>query len=180
MQGRHHETHTTRAHTFLCPTLDRFGKFIELQFDTSLLSLNRFALPSARDSPLVGASVRTFLLEKVRVVRQAEGERNFHVFYLLGKGGTREQLEEWRLEKVDPAASKLGGAGGAGGAGGEASWRASAYLRQSGCFERRDGVKDEHLFQQLNQASERAKGPRLLAKQNQIHKITPTRLFNLF
>jgi myosin heavy subunit len=42
----------------------RFGKFIELQFDVTALSNNRFATGAA-DIPLIGASVRTYLLEKV-------------------------------------------------------------------------------------------------------------------
>ena len=54
----------------------RFGKYIELQF----------AKPEqlGDDVPnphLVGARIRTYLLEKVRVISQQEGERNFHVFY---------------------------------------------------------------------------------------------------
>ena len=42
----------------------RFGKFIELQFDVTALKENRF-LNGASEVPLVGASVKTYLLEKV-------------------------------------------------------------------------------------------------------------------
>uniref|UniRef100_A0A7S3K5V9 Myosin motor domain-containing protein n=1 Tax=Aureoumbra lagunensis TaxID=44058 RepID=A0A7S3K5V9_9STRA len=47
----------------------RFGKYIELDF-------------SARGG-MVGASVETYLLEKIRLPRHADGERNFHIFYQL-------------------------------------------------------------------------------------------------
>ncbi|KAL9980241.1 hypothetical protein ACROYT_G008799 [Oculina patagonica] len=44
----------------------RFGKYIQLQFD--------------RNQKIVGATINTYLLEKTRVVHQAEGERKFHIF----------------------------------------------------------------------------------------------------
>jgi myosin heavy subunit len=44
----------------------RFGKFIELQFQSKRLC---------------GARIQTYLLEKVRVSDQQEGERNYHYFY---------------------------------------------------------------------------------------------------
>ncbi|GMF43417.1 unnamed protein product [Phytophthora fragariaefolia] len=47
----------------------RFGKFTQLQFNS--------------DCCLVGAECRHYLLEKSRVVAQAPGERNYHIFYQL-------------------------------------------------------------------------------------------------
>uniref|UniRef100_UPI0037E8B9A8 unconventional myosin-Va isoform X2 n=1 Tax=Semicossyphus pulcher TaxID=241346 RepID=UPI0037E8B9A8 len=47
----------------------RFGKYIEIGFDT------RFRI--------IGANMRTYLLEKSRVVFQADEERNYHIFYQL-------------------------------------------------------------------------------------------------
>ena len=47
----------------------RFGKLIEIHFNKS----NR----------LVGSSIKTVLLEKSRVVFQANNEQNFHIFYQL-------------------------------------------------------------------------------------------------
>ena len=49
----------------------RFGKFIQLQF----------AKASSSSLKLAGAKIETYLLEKVRVSSQSEGERNFHIFY---------------------------------------------------------------------------------------------------
>ena len=46
----------------------RFGKFIELQFREN-------------GGRLCGARILTYLLEKVRVTKQMEGERTFHIFY---------------------------------------------------------------------------------------------------
>lgn len=104
----------------------RFGKFIELQFDVSKLAMNRFAT-SAADVPLVGASVRTYLLEKVRVVTQSRDERNFHIFYLLGCGGNGAQRLAWCLgDETDAEA-----------------WKERTYLNQSQCWERKDGVRDD-------------------------------------
>ena len=47
----------------------RFGKFIEIHFD--------------QQYRISGASMRTYLLEKSRVVYQSSGERNYHIFYQL-------------------------------------------------------------------------------------------------
>ncbi|KAA0173526.1 hypothetical protein FNF27_05021 [Cafeteria roenbergensis] len=63
----------------------RFGKFIALQFDD--------------DGQLVGSRIQTYLLEKVRIVSQSDGERNYHAFYQLLAGTPAEQLAEWGLGK---------------------------------------------------------------------------------
>ncbi|XP_058264169.1 unconventional myosin-Va isoform X2 [Hemibagrus wyckioides] len=47
----------------------RFGKYIEIGFD--------------RNYHIIGANMRTYLLEKSRVVFQANEERNYHIFYQL-------------------------------------------------------------------------------------------------
>jgi myosin-5 len=54
----------------------RFGKFVQLLFDFK--------------SCLVGAHTNTYLLEKSRVVWQAEGERNYHIFHQLASCQSRE------------------------------------------------------------------------------------------
>mmetsp|Transcript_9418 Transcript_9418/g.16611 ORF Transcript_9418/g.16611 Transcript_9418/m.16611 type:complete len:1918 (+) Transcript_9418:318-6071(+) len=50
----------------------RFGRFMEIHFDTSCGS-----------GQIVGAHTVNYLLEKSRVVDQAQGERNFHIFHYL-------------------------------------------------------------------------------------------------
>ncbi|XP_071684841.1 protein OPAQUE1 isoform X13 [Lolium perenne] len=47
----------------------RFGKFVEIQFDKS--------------GRISGAAVRTYLLERSRVVQISKSERNYHCFYQL-------------------------------------------------------------------------------------------------
>ncbi|TMW66871.1 hypothetical protein Poli38472_011987 [Pythium oligandrum] len=63
----------------------RFGKFTELQFGS--------------DGKLIGAFSRTYLLEKSRVTTQADGERNFHIFYQLLK--RRADFPELDLTALD-------------------------------------------------------------------------------
>lgn len=59
----------------------RFGKFIELQFN--------------KHFHINGASMRTYLLEKSRVVFQAPEERNYHIFYQIC--AAREKLKHLKL-----------------------------------------------------------------------------------
>jgi len=61
----------------------RFGKFVQLQFGPPVAtgvfsSATGLALTAA---PLLGALSKTYLLEKTRILAQAAGERNYHVFY---------------------------------------------------------------------------------------------------
>ncbi|XP_015519328.2 unconventional myosin-Va isoform X1 [Neodiprion lecontei] len=60
----------------------RFGKFIEIQFN--------------KHYHITGASMRTYLLEKSRVVFQANEERNYHIFYQMC--GASNQLPHLHLE----------------------------------------------------------------------------------
>lgn len=57
---------------FLFPQNSRYGKYLELGFD--------------RSQNLVGAYIRTYLLESVLVCKQSPDESNFHVFYQLVRG----------------------------------------------------------------------------------------------
>nr|GAT50204.1 predicted protein [Mycena chlorophos] len=62
----------------------RFGKYIQLLFDA-----NRH---------VVGARVRTYLLERSRLSYQAPTERNYHVFYQMSAGLPAEELHELGLD----------------------------------------------------------------------------------
>ncbi|CEP06860.1 hypothetical protein [Parasitella parasitica] len=61
----------------------RFGKYIEIQFD------NR--------CNIVGAKIRTYLLERSRLVYQPETERNYHIFYQLCTGAPPNESKDLEL-----------------------------------------------------------------------------------
>ncbi|KAK7077772.1 Unconventional myosin-Va, partial [Halocaridina rubra] len=65
----------------------RFGKYIELDF--------------TRNYSIMGANMRTYLLEKSRVVFQAPDERNYHIFYQLCAVASEEKLKHLRLGHQD-------------------------------------------------------------------------------
>ena len=63
----------------------RFGKYTCIEYDGGRIA---------------GARLRTFLLEKARVVRPARTERNYHVFYQLVRGASDEERQELLLGEV--------------------------------------------------------------------------------
>ncbi|XP_076768574.1 unconventional myosin-Vb isoform X4 [Arvicanthis niloticus] len=61
----------------------RFGKYIEIGFD--------------KKYHIIGANMRTYLLEKSRVVFQADDERNYHIFYQLCAAASLPEFKELAL-----------------------------------------------------------------------------------
>ncbi|KAI9315178.1 P-loop containing nucleoside triphosphate hydrolase protein [Dichotomocladium elegans] len=62
----------------------RFGKYIEIQFD--------------KKNDIVGAKIRTYLLERSRLIFQPETERNYHIFYQLCAGIPLTERKEFELK----------------------------------------------------------------------------------
>jgi myosin-5 len=68
----------------------RFGKYIEIMFDDQ--------------TSIIGAKIRTYLLERSRLVFQPLKERNYHIFYQLVAGASeseRQALELLPVEQFD-------------------------------------------------------------------------------
>jgi len=93
----------------------RFGKFIEIQFNAAGF--------------ISGASIISYLLEKSRVVQQADQERNYHIFYQLISGTTPDEKKAFYLQNPENF----------------------NYLNQSGCFDI-PGVNDSTEFKDTRKA----------------------------
>ncbi|XP_035465002.1 unconventional myosin-Vb isoform X2 [Scophthalmus maximus] len=65
----------------------RFGKYIQIGF--------------SRNFHIIGANMRTYLLEKSRVVFQAEDERNYHIFYQLCASATLPEFKDLGLTSAE-------------------------------------------------------------------------------
>ncbi|MCJ1473993.1 hypothetical protein MMC13_002649 [Lambiella insularis] len=65
----------------------RFGKFIRIEF--------------TRSGQIAGAFIDWYLLEKSRVVKLNSTERNYHIFYQLLKGSSRQMKESFLLDGLD-------------------------------------------------------------------------------
>ncbi|XP_031596926.1 unconventional myosin-Vb isoform X2 [Oreochromis aureus] len=65
----------------------RFGKYIQIGFN--------------RHYHIIGANMRTYLLEKSRVVFQAEDERNYHIFYQLCASASLPEFRDLALTSAE-------------------------------------------------------------------------------
>ena len=90
----------------------RFGKFMQVYFNAG--------------QKIAGCQIENYLLEKSRVVMQLEGERNFHIFYMLCVATTTKVRAALRLENPQDY----------------------HYLNQSGCIQV-DGMDDVREFEDV-------------------------------
>jgi ABC-type oligopeptide transport system ATPase subunit len=104
------------AKTMRNPNSSRFGKFIKLQFTDKKYCLQ-------------GGFVETYLLEKTRVLTQADGERNFHIFYELLAGANAKMKKALNLGAPSDY----------------------CILNKSGCV-KLEGVDDSKQFQEVERA----------------------------
>uniref|UniRef100_A0A3B3X167 non-specific serine/threonine protein kinase n=1 Tax=Poecilia mexicana TaxID=48701 RepID=A0A3B3X167_9TELE len=67
----------------------RFGKYLEMKFTPT--------------GAVIGAKISEYLLEKSRVIKQAAGEKNFHIFYYMYAGLYHQsKLKTYRLPDRTP------------------------------------------------------------------------------
>ena len=104
------------ARTLRNDNSSRFGKFIKMHFN--------------KEGTLQGATIQTYLLEKVRLVHQNIGERNYHVFYQMTAGCSDEESELWQVFPLEGC----------------------RYTNQSDCYERADGVDDADEWKAMREA----------------------------
>jgi len=108
------------ARTIRNDNSSRFGKYINIAF--------------SGQGQLLRASIDTYLLEKVRLIHQTAGERNFHVFYQFLQAANEDERDEYLLHGYEAHDFNL--------------------TNQSGTYDRRDHVNDIDMHKEMVEAME--------------------------
>ena len=120
------------------PILEAFGNAKTIRNDNS----SRFGklvllLIQKENRKIKGAVTTNYLLEKSRLTAQAIGERNYHIFYFLLKGGSKELISSLELDDM----------------------KKYDYLKKSNCFAV-PTINDEALFEEVCQSFHTMKFPK--------------------
>lgn len=125
------------ARTLRNDNSSRFGKYIDIRFTNK--------------GKLSGASIETYLLEKVRLIHPSEGERNYHVFYQFLSRASPEERRRYMLDEKtvrSPSPKK--------GRGFQQQSRIGVedfvLLNQTGVYDRRDKVCDGNMHDEMLEA----------------------------
>ncbi|GAX27011.1 hypothetical protein FisN_9Lh324 [Fistulifera solaris] len=73
----------------------RFGKYLQLQFDTSEAKLMALGNKTESKCKLAGSKCDVYLLEKPRIVGHDPEERTYHIFYQLLAASSSEKGQFW-------------------------------------------------------------------------------------
>ncbi|CAD5206531.1 unnamed protein product [Bursaphelenchus okinawaensis] len=114
------------------PVLEAFGNAVTLQNNNSS-RFGKFIKVNYRENGMVsGANVEIYLLEKSRIISQAEEERNYHVFYYLLKGATEDERKRHFLLEVEDY----------------------KYLNHNDMFGQGDGINEKYEYERLKHSME--------------------------
>lgn len=104
----------------------RFGKYIQIFFDTSAASPDSLAAGKPPSLKILGCNITTYLLETSRVVKINNKERNYHIFYMFLNYASKEVRKNLSLKPVDQY----------------------NYLNSSGCYEIKNR-NDENEYEEF-------------------------------
>eukprot|EP00937_MAST-01D_sp_MAST-1D-sp2_P004504 g4504.t1 len=83
------------------PVMEAFGNAKTVRNNNSSRFGKLISIQMSRNGAITGGSVVNYLLEKTRVVHQAEGERNYHIFYQVVAGCDSDAALKKQLEMLD-------------------------------------------------------------------------------
>ena len=111
------------------PILEAFGNARTLRNDNSSRFGKYIDIQFTSKGKLSGAQIETYLLEKVRLIHPSLGERNYHIFYQFLAGASGQEYNMYGIEGMDVTDFRL--------------------LNQTGTYDRRDGVLDGDMHDDM-------------------------------